>query len=224
LIGESGQQRKRCERRGPVAHGETPPIAKGEAGRVNRRNATPPDRALVVERLFVSVHLEPNLLRMFGPSHRMTLRAEVVMDERVCTGPGIGNKPAAGQVHDAVAAQAIRDPAAQFLVFLLFPKKDEEERLLTSISQRHLALHVAWPATGPGCFLHALSKKLARQDIPLVLDGLQKVRRLARQVNVKKRARCGMHQCSMAASDGRLAGQSPPIYVRQEENRRAGVE
>jgi hypothetical protein len=43
----------------------------------------------------------------------LTLRAEVAMDERVWTGPGIGNKPAAGQVHDAVAAQAIGDQPAR---------------------------------------------------------------------------------------------------------------
>jgi hypothetical protein len=49
---------------------------------------------------------------MFGLSHTLTLRAEVAMDERVCT-PGIGNKPAAGQVHDAVAAQAIGDQPAR---------------------------------------------------------------------------------------------------------------
>jgi hypothetical protein len=45
----------------------------------------------VVERLFVSVRVVPNLRRMLGLSHRMTLRAEVAMDERVCTGLSIGN-------------------------------------------------------------------------------------------------------------------------------------
>ena len=109
------------------------------------------------------------------------------------------------------------------------------------LGSRQLALHAAWPATGPGCFLHVLSRNhptRSRRRLPSKFGAccrmvfgrpedtaLQKIRRLARQVNVKRRAQCcGMHECSMAASDGRLAGHGLPIYVRQEENRRAGVE